>query len=49
MRGDDGFRARLSKKVSYLRMNDGLFSLYLVQLMCQYHDEECAKPLTRYP
>jgi hypothetical protein len=39
MRGDDGFRAKLSKNVSYLRMKDGLFSLYLVQLHYQHHSK----------
>ena len=29
-------RARLSKKLSYLRIKDGLLSLYLVQLLCQF-------------
>lgn len=48
MRGDDGFRAKLSKNVSYLRMKDGLFSLYLVQLRYQ-HNLRMRRSLTRYP
>jgi hypothetical protein len=48
MRGDDGFRAKLSKNVSYFRMKDGLFSLYLVQLHYQHHPS-MRKSLTRYP
>lgn len=39
MRGEEGLRAKLSKKVSYRRIKDGLFSLYLVQLHHQLGDQ----------
>lgn len=35
-RGDDGLRPSESKKISYRFMNDGLLSLYRVQLHCQH-------------